>query len=134
MNADLLYPSKYIKCADLNGKDVTKTIKKVAIDTLVRQGGAKEKKPVIWFSDTEKILVMNRTNCKSIIAMYGKETDNWIGRKITLYPTKAMFGADEVDCVRVRVTKPETKAAEKFDEKTGEVIESDNKPNREPGE
>ena len=101
MNAELLFPSNYIKCADLMGKKVTKTIKKVAIDTLTRQGGAKEKKPVIWFSDTDKMLVMNKTNCKAIISLYGKETNDWIGKKITLKPAKDRFGSEVVDCVRI---------------------------------
>jgi hypothetical protein len=103
VNAELLFPSRYIKCADLLGKLVTKTIKKVAIDTLVRVGGAKEKKPVIWFSDTEKMLVLNKTNCRAIIELYGKETNDWIGKKITLKPDRDKFGGKMVDCVRIEV-------------------------------
>lgn len=123
MNAELLFPSKYIKSSDLMGKDVTKTIKKVAMDTLVRQGGQKDKKPVIWFSDTEKMLVMNKTNCKTIISLYGKETNDWIGKRITLYPTRAQFGGSEVDAVRIRAMKPDTNTEPAHDQTTGEVKE-----------
>lgn len=103
MNVDLLFPSKYIRCADLAGKEVTKTIKRVAMDDLVMQGGRREKKPVVWFSDTEKMLVLNKTNARALAEMYGSETNNWAGKKVTLKPSRDRFQGKMVDCVRVKI-------------------------------
>jgi hypothetical protein len=109
MHAVLMFPSSYIRAADLQGKDVTLTICSVKIETLTMQGGRKEKKPVIRFtemekrgSDKTKALVCNKTNAKTIIGLYGTETDDWIGRKITLYPTVTKFGKETHECIRIR--------------------------------
>ena len=102
MRVELMFPSDFVKAADLGGKDVTKTIKSVTIDELTMRGGRKEKKPVIRFSDAEKKLVLNKTNATVIAKMYGNETDNWVGKQITMYPTTTTFGADTTDCIRIR--------------------------------
>ena len=102
MKLSLMFPSDFVKADDLNGKDVTKTIKAVTMDELTMAGGRKETRPVIRFSDAEKKLVLNKTNAVTIAGMYGKETDNWIGKKITMFPTETTFGSDTVDCIRIR--------------------------------
>lgn len=102
MRVELMFPSDFVKAADLAGKDVTKTIKSVTIDELTMHGGRKEKKPVIRFTDAEKKLVLNKTNSLIIAKLYGNETDNWVGKKITMYPTTTTFGADTTDCIRIR--------------------------------
>lgn len=98
----LLFPNDYIGSADLRGKDVTKTIKAVIVEKLRMTGGKSEKKPVVLFSDTPKKLVLNKTNAKLIAGQHGNDTEQWIGKKITLYPTTTQFGLATVDCVRVR--------------------------------
>jgi hypothetical protein len=102
MRVELLFPSKYIRCADLRGKDVTKTIAKVQVDALQMKGGKKEKKPVIYFSDSEKMLVLNKTNAMAIAKYLGPETDAWAGKQVTLMPAKDRMGPDIVDCVRIK--------------------------------
>ena len=102
MKMSLMFPSDFVKAADLDGKDVTKTIKAVTMDELTMTGGRKETKPVIRFSDADKKLVLNRTNANIIASMYGNETDNWIGKKITMFPDVTTFGRDTVDCIRIR--------------------------------
>jgi len=74
----------------------------VTMDELTMSGGRKETRPVIRFSDAEKKLVLNKTNATAIAGMYGNETDAWIGKKITMYPTETQFGSETVDCIRVR--------------------------------
>lgn len=102
MDYRLLFPNDYIAAHDLRGKDVTKTIKGVAVEELRLTGGGKEKKPVISFSDTKKRLVLNKTNAKSIASLHGNDTAGWIGKKIALFPTTTLFGRNTVECVRVR--------------------------------
>ena len=86
MNAALLTPSKYIKAAEFNGRDVTLTITSVKIEELIREDNTKQKKGIIQFAKTDKGWVLNTTNVKCLIAMWGGETDNWVGKRVTLYP------------------------------------------------
>ena len=102
MKMSLMFPSDFVKADDLDGRDVTKTIKSVTMDELTMSGGKKKTSPVIRFSDAEKKLVINKTNAKIIAGMYGNETDNWVGKKITMFPTETTFGAETVPCIRIR--------------------------------
>jgi hypothetical protein len=132
MDATLLFPSEYVRAADLVGKDVTKTIATVKVDELRRVDGTKGKKPVLYFKDTDKKLVLNKTNLKTIIALHGKETNNWPGKRVTLFPTTCESFGEIVDCVRIRnnvngngngkhKAAPE---AESYDPVTGEIPDS----------
>jgi len=102
MKMSLMFPSDFVKADDLDGKDATKTIKAVTMDELTMAGGRKETKPVIRFSDAEKKLVLNKTNASTIAGMYGNETDNWVGKKITMFPTETTFGSETMSCIRIR--------------------------------
>ena len=94
-----LFPSTYVKHADLNGSEFTVTIERLAIEEV---GMDKERKPVLIFKDAQKRLICNRTNYESIADVYGEETDLWPGKQITLYGDRASFGGKIVDCVRVK--------------------------------
>ena len=99
----------YIAPFDLEGKDVTVTIDKVAGETLTSTGGKKNKKPVVYFVGKEKGLALNKTNARTILAMYGAHTSEWHGKKITLYPTTTTFGNETKECIRVRPNVPQEK-------------------------
>lgn len=102
----LLFPTNYVGAADLGGKDVPLTIKRVVLEELTMTGGRKETKPVVYFERAQKRLVLNKTNAKAIANALGTpDTAKWIGQKVTLYATRCMFGAEEVDCIRVRAGK-----------------------------
>jgi hypothetical protein len=94
---------------DLLGRDVTITIERVRIDELVRKGGAKEKKGVVYIVGRDKMWVLNRTNADTIVKLYGRETEGWHGKRVTLYPTTATFGRETVPCIRVRPQVPAAK-------------------------
>lgn len=110
----MLYPSKYVKAADLNGKDITLTIQKLVVEKM-GHGSEEERKPVLYFRGATKGLVLNRTNAMIIGALYGDETDDWVGQRITIYPTKVRAFGSMQDAIRVReeipaVAKPVAKA------------------------
>jgi len=96
----------FIFAFDLAGKDVTVTINRVTAGELTGSSGRKAKKPVAYFEGKERGLALNATNCKTIAALYGNDTDGWSGKKITLYPTVTQMGGETVECIRVRATKP----------------------------
>jgi hypothetical protein len=120
MHYELLFPSLYLRSADLLQRDVTLTIRQVDIEALHMQGGKSARKPILYFVETEakakregveeKRVVLNKTNARTIADLYGNETDQWIGKRITLYAAKATFGRQTVDAIRVRERVPPQKA------------------------
>lgn len=102
MDRDFMY------AFDLQGKDVTVTIDRVVGGELTGPGGKKSKKPLCYFRESKsgKPLALNATNCKCIAQLYGNDTDEWIGKRITLYPTTTQMGGETCDCIRVRPKIP----------------------------
>ena len=103
MNRDELFPSKYFKAADLGGKRLVVTIKSATVEALNSpNGGGQQDKLLVSFVNQPKRLVCNKTNYDTIADLHGDETDNWSGKRIELYPTKASMGGKSFDAVRVR--------------------------------
>src|SRR6476659_477300 len=98
-----VFPSKYLKAEDLEGASVTVTIEEVKREEV---GPKKESKPVISFAETLKRLVLNKTNAATIAKLYGEETDEWLGKRIILYPKDTEFQGEMVLAVRVSLQKP----------------------------
>lgn len=97
MDFDLLFPGRFIKAADLRGKDVTLTISAVVVDELIGDKGT-EMKGIVSFAGKKKQLVLNKTNGLCLKQMFGRETDGWIGKRVTIFPTT--FNDDP--CIRVK--------------------------------
>ena len=96
-NINDAFPSKYLKAADLKGKPVALTIKETKSENV-----GDDLKLVVYFKGTDKGLVLNKTNAKSFALVTGSaDTDDWSGKKITLYPTKVEFQGSRVPAIRV---------------------------------
>ena len=93
---------KYIKAADLEGRARVLTIRSVVIEK-VNPRNDDESKPVLYFLEEKKGLVVNTTNGKTIVAAYGKNPGSWSGKPLEVYPTTCDMAGEEVDCVRVRI-------------------------------
>ena len=94
---DKMYPGRFVKAADFNGKDVTLEISEVKLEELEGDKGA-QTKGIVSFKGAKKSLVLNKTNGLCMRAMWGRETDAWIGKRVTLYPAEL----DGELCIRVR--------------------------------
>lgn len=111
MNINTAFPSKYLK-ADVDvTDDLLVTIKSVKMES-IGQGAKSELKPVVYFNEADKGLVLNKTNAK----MIGKiaksdDTDDWRGVKIRLIATEVEFQGDIVMGIRVREAKRSAKPA-----------------------
>ena len=108
-----LYDREYLGSWDLpDGRDATVTIEKVIGGELTSVGGRKNKKPVISFVAREKKFVCNKTNAKTIAALYGPQVEEWVGKSITLFvsTTRDPGGGEDVPCIRVRPKAPQPKA------------------------
>lgn len=104
MNINSAFPSKYLKADDCD-EDVTATIKAVKMET-VGQGPKAELKPIVFFNELSKGLVLNKTNAKMIAKIAGQDdTDEWVGTKVRLISTEVEFQGDLVMAIRVREVK-----------------------------
>lgn len=107
-----MYDKEFLYSFDLQGRDVTVKIVRVVAGKLTGQGGKSNKKPIIYFEGKEKGLGLNITNARTIAAMYGGfDSEKWLGKWITLYPTTTTFGSSTVDCIRIRPEIPKSRAS-----------------------
>jgi hypothetical protein len=100
MHIDQLYPSKFLRAADLNGKPL-----RVTIAGLKREDIGGEQKVILSFTDS-KSLILNKTNARAIAKALGDETRGWAGKDIVLVPASVDFRGDMVDAIRVRAATP----------------------------
>jgi hypothetical protein len=107
LDGELAFPSDYVKAAELKGKDVTLTIAGVFIDTVFVGKGKKKRGMFLTFEKTEKKLGLNVTNRDTIASLHGIEARNWVGKRITIYPTTTTDAkGNVVDCIRIRQQIP----------------------------
>lgn len=106
MDIDAVYPTKYLKAADLQGRNVTVTIERVETEE-IGFGRDKESKAVVYFHKSKRGLVLNITNKNAIKAAYGKETNDWIGKQLVMFPAMVDFAGDTVESIRVRAPSPQ---------------------------
>lgn len=102
------FDEKWLKCFDLDDKDFVVTIVRAEAGTLKDTKGQTTRKPVVWFKGWPKPLALNKTNGALIAGIYGNDMANWIGKRITIYPTTTSMGGKTVECVRVRPSAPKT--------------------------
>jgi len=99
-NVNDYFPSKWLKAADLKGKEPVVIIREIAYEPV---GQKREMKPVVYFRGQEKGLVLNRTNANRIIQIAGSaDTDEWVGVSIKLYATEVEFQGQLMDGLRVK--------------------------------
>ena len=131
---DELYPGRFIKAGEFNGKKPTLTVTAVDIDELEGDTG-KKIKGVISFKETPRQLALNKTNGLCLRAMFGRKVQEWVGKRITLFVTQwngedaiRIFGSPDIDQdLVVDVKLPRKKPIEMTMHFTG-------KRDRQPGE
>lgn len=100
-----MFDRSYMHAVDLGGKERHVTIERVEAGELKNKAG-KQKKPVVHFKEFELPLALNKTNAATISRLYGGRVREWIGKRITLYPTTTEMAGQTVDCVRIRPQAP----------------------------
>jgi hypothetical protein len=124
-----LFPSKYLRAADLEGKSRVVTIEKVSHEDF-KDDGVTVKKTVVHFKrngTNTAPLVVNKANWKMLVAITGAEDDDdWGGYRIELRSEKVNSpGGRIVDSIRVHEAPepaPKTakaKAAPEFNDEVG---------------
>ncbi len=116
LNKDLIlnylkfFPGKYLGIIDVDGKEeILFTIRALRQDDVQNPDGGTEQKPVLSFEETDKGLILNRTNADSVAALHGPDVNNWAGQKILLYTEKGLYAyGKKWDVLRVRDYLPPT--------------------------
>lgn len=81
---DELYPGRFLKAGELQGKKVSLTISDIDLDELEGDQG-KKVKGIVSFKETTKQIPLNKTNGICIRAMFGRKLMDWVGKRVTLF-------------------------------------------------
>lgn len=100
INMNEVVSSPYLKKEDVGQDGVNVTIDFVKEDEI---GQERDKKHILYFVNNKvKPLVLNRTNIRVLIAMFGGYSDGWQGQQINCYNDLSVsFGGNQGGC-RVR--------------------------------
>lgn len=74
---------KYLKGEHLKGRKVTATIAEITIEE-THAGGKMEEKPVAYFRESKKGLILSPTNQRTLRALFGDDVTACIGKKVQL--------------------------------------------------
>lgn len=120
MDFRLLFPSIFLGAANLNGKDLTLTIRTLNVEEIKGTDGKAEKRPVLFFqemtedakkkglpADKEVRWILNKTNAKTIASLYGNDIEGWRGKRITLFSATVTAFGEMKEALRVRPRVPE---------------------------
>lgn len=108
------FDSSVLRVWHLNGKERTFRIASVTRLTAEFKGESR-KQPLLRLEDGKGQpvplpLCLNKTNAKTIAALYGNNPLKWTGKLITLYPTTTDVAGRTEDCIRIRNTVPKAPA------------------------
>jgi hypothetical protein len=94
--------SKYLRAEDL------KTEKKFRIKSVTEEvvGAEKKKKLVVWFTNDERGLVLNKTNNRTLRGAFGDDVSGWKDKIIILFSTMVDLRGKMVGGLRVRIPPP----------------------------
>jgi hypothetical protein len=100
--------SKYFRAGDFT-KEIVGTIQSVDRTEFKNDDGSAAAKPVLHFQDLTQALVLNKTNFTALALMLGEDTNDWIGAKVALYPSRVDFKGKTMPTIKVR--RPQKAAA-----------------------
>jgi len=93
MNMNEFLGGKYLAKTDVDYAGAVATMSKVTNEPV---GPEMEIRPILYFlGDTLKPMVLNKTNIKIMVAMFGPESTSWYGQQINVFndPTVSFNGS-----------------------------------------
>jgi hypothetical protein len=96
--------SRFFKAADLESEK--KLRMKAVTEELVGAGADQQKKLVVWFTNDERGLVLNKTNNRTLRGAFGDDCAGWAGKIIALFPSSVDLRGKMVPSLRVRILPP----------------------------
>lgn len=98
--------SKFLRKEDFD-EDRVMTIKGLKLEDMPGDEG--KQKWVLYFNEDDKGLALNATTIRTCERAYGKESDDWMGKKVLVYVDEdVMFGGKVVGGLRIRTPKVKT--------------------------
>lgn len=98
------YPSNYLGSDDFD-RPALATVARCEMQN-IGQGADTKQKPVVYFHEYTKPLILNKTNFSTLASVLGDDSDGWGGGHIVLFSSRTEFQGEEVNCVRLRAPKP----------------------------
>lgn len=92
------FPSRYLKAADLQGREVKVTMQHVEKEKL-----GDEMKLALYFKGKEKAMILNKTNSNTIADAYGDDTEDWFDQPLILFSVMVDFQGKVGPAIRCRV-------------------------------
>jgi hypothetical protein len=121
--------SRFFKAADLEGEKKLRV--KTVTEELVGVGAEQQKKLVVWFTNDERGLVLNKTNNRTMRGAFGDDCAGWAGKIIVLFPSTVDLRGKMVPSLRVRIPPPK-QASASDGAKTAEPEQPPTKPATQP--
>ena len=84
---DDLYPGRFLKAGNFDGRKVTLTVERCDLEELEGDDG-KKTKAIIHIRETTRALVACKTNGICIREMFGPVLADWTGKRVTLFPSE----------------------------------------------
>jgi hypothetical protein len=97
---DDLYGSQYLAATDLK-KPFTAVVEEVDKQDFARQGERQKMKVVVHLKGVKKPIVVNKTNALNLSEQYGKDFDEWVGKRVTVKAEPTTFGGKRVMGLRL---------------------------------
>src|SRR5271165_4152014 len=100
-----LYPTKHLSGTSVSAP-IKATIDKVVVEPV---GQGNERKPILYFREGHKPMILNRTNADILAQKYGHDSDDWLGAQIVIFTTPVTDPSGKV-VQGLRIRFPATKA------------------------
>ena len=97
--------SRFMSAADFPQEKKLR-IKNVTVESVRGNSGRQEEKPVAWFTNHKKGLVLNATNRRTLQAALGDDMEKWANAIIIVFPTHTDYAGKTVGALRVRMPPP----------------------------
>lgn len=110
MDYGLGFLGEYITAAELVGKTPTLTIQKVTLEKVESLKGDEDSatkmkdRIIVYFAEgrSGRGWLLNRTNAEALKEMWGRETDQWLGKRVTLMTQSVRVGKKMEPGIRVK--------------------------------
>ncbi len=100
MNLNTIFPSRYLRAHELQGKEPVVTIDRVELEEM---GRTREHLPVVYFRGKAKGLKLNKTMAVAVSQIArSDDTDGWPGTVVQLFATTAEFAKQVHQVIRIK--------------------------------
>ena len=95
------FPREFLAAPDIGNNEI-----RVLISHVEMRDVGDDHKPVVFFQNKKKGMVLNLVNAKAIEQYCGDEMDLWAGKEIILFTMPVTFNGRTAPAIRVRVPMP----------------------------